>query len=328
MKKRNKILDKIRDILGMGPSDPKDPFTYEGPEGEGEKAVENNSNIAEFEYRYIGSIGANSHSYHVKFDEPAVFTLEGMQYPFGEVSMEIDKNTAAQIAALYKKHNLRKWNGYDRTARHVLDGDGFTLKIKFRDGKDLRAHGSNAFPKGYREFRDEMREIFKPLVAQIVERENKKIIERGVTGNMMSMLVNFIQKGNSGRDEYKIFVLSPDLREKNCDVNIVSDSGTFFEKGKLSLYVTLSDTPAFFAKVDGLIKKYDIMQWYGWEKAAEDYNNEEWFQVNFSYEGGDINAHGTLHPANYDAFREELIRLIKDELSERGLLSENEDANE
>ena len=70
------------------------------------------------------------------------------------------------------------------------------------------------------------------------------------------------------------------------------------------------------------------MQWYGWEKAAEDYNNEEWFQVNFSYEGGDINAHGTLHPANYDAFREELIRLIKEELSDRGLLSENEGANE
>lgn len=328
MKKKSKILEKIRTILGMGPSDPKDPFSYEGPEGEGEKAVENDSDIAEFEYRYIGSIGANSHRYHVKFDEPAIFTLEGMQYPFGEVSMEVDANTAAQIAALYKKHNLRKWNGYDRTARHVLDGDGFTLKIKFRDGKQLHAHGSNAFPKGYREFRDEMREIFKPLVAQIVERENRKIIERGVSGKITSVLANFIQRGNSGRDEYKIFVLSPDLREKNCDVHIVSDSGTYFEEGKLDLYVTLTDTPAFFEKVDALIKKYDIMQWYGWEKAAEDYNNEEWFQVSFSYEGGNISAHGTLHPENYDAFREELIRLIKDSLQERGLLPNKEEADE
>ena len=321
MKMKNKFMDKVRRIFRMAPAD---PLEYEGSEGEGENAEVNESNIETFEYRYIGSIGGNSHSYRISFDEPLTFTLEGMQYPFEKASTDLDAETAARVAALYKKYDLRKWNGFDRVAKHVLDGDGFSLSICFRDGKKLFAHGSNAFPKGYRDFCTELKEILKPSVERIVERENRKIIERGVNGKMTSFLVNFLQRGNSGSDEYKFFILQPEIREKNCDVHIVSNSGTFFEQGKIDLYVQLPDTPALFERVDALIKKYEVMQWYGWEKAAEDYNNEEWFQIHFSYEDGDIPAHGTVHPENYDAFREELIQLMKETLEQHDLFPKKE----
>jgi|GEM_PF-1102068 len=324
MKKRFKIWDTIRGWFGHGAGgthlpengtdgdDTDDPFGYEGPEGAGESAVINDSGIEEFEYNYNASIGANSYTYKLTFTEPPVFTYESMVHPFGEVTMETDHETAAKVAALYETHKLWKWDGFSRSARHVLDGDGFSLSIRFRNGKRTYAHGSNAYPKGYGEFRKDMRQVFQPLEEAVIERENRKIIERGVHGKLTSVMANFIQKGQSGRNRYELLLHSLETREKNFTLKVQSVDEAIFEKGSFSIYDRLPETPAIMEKVDALIRKYDIMQWYGWEKAAEDYNNEEWFQVHFSYEDGLIGAMGTLHPTNYDAFREDLIRLMKE----------------
>ncbi|MBR5349555.1 MAG: hypothetical protein IK125_10085 [Lachnospiraceae bacterium] len=329
MAKKTSWLDKMKRVLhiGKGKPDPEDDeFGYDGPEGAGEAGTANESRLASFCYRYIGSIGADSYSYELSFDEPMTFTFESMLYPFGEVSMEADAETATKVAALYETHKLWKWDGFSRSARHVLDGDGFSLSIKFRDGKDMYAHGSNAWPKGYREFYAEMREILKPLEQQLVERENQKIISRGFHGKISSLIANFIQRGQSGRDKYEMFVQSPQIRDQNFHVEIRSDSGTYFEKGfAVNKYYSLADTDPFFEKVDALVRKYDVASWYGWDKAAEDYNNEEWFQLNISYEDGAISAMGTMHPENYDAFREEMILLMKETLTGLTEAEENGD---
>ncbi|MBO4477489.1 MAG: hypothetical protein J5757_04055 [Lachnospiraceae bacterium] len=315
MAKGSSWISKMKSILHIGkgkPDSDDDEFGYDGPEGAGDSAVSNDSGIKEFEYRYIASIGGDSYSYKLTFSETPIFTYESMVHPFGEVTMETDAETAAKVAALYETHKLWKWDGFSRSARHVLDGDGFSLSIRFRNGKSMYAHGSNAYPKGYGDFRTDMREVFRPLEAAVIERENRKIIERGVHGKMTSVMANFIQKGQSGSDRYELLLYKPDLREKNLTLQVKSVSGAVFEKGTFSIYDTLPDTPGFFEKVDALIKKYDIMEWYGWDKPAEDYNNAEWFQVHFCYEDGSIGAMGTLHPKNYDAFREELILLMKE----------------
>ena len=52
------------------------------------------------------------------------------------------------------------------------------------------------------------------------------------------------------------------------------------------------------------------MKWYNWDKAAEDYNNAEWFQLSFSFEEGNMNAMGTEYPENYDEFRSEVLQHI------------------
>lgn len=313
MARKKTWFDKLKGMFRHGkPAEPEDPFGYEGPEGAGENGVANTCGMTCFEYRYIGSIGGNSYSYEISFDTPPVFSFEGMEYPFEKSSIEVDEETAARVAALYENHKLWKWDGFSRSARHVLDGDGFSLALRFRDGKSMYAHGSNAFPNGYPAFRQEMEEIFQPLRERVIEIENRKIIEKGVSGKVTSVLANFIQRGKSGRDRYELFVLGPDVRADNAHIQVKSESGAIFETESFNICRPLPDTEDFFAKVDALVRKYDIMQWYGWDRAAEDYNNEEWFQISICYEDGSISAMGTEHPENYKAFREGMIRLMKE----------------
>ena len=39
----------------------------------------------------------------------------------------------------------------------VLDGEGFSLSLTFRDGTQITASGENKFPEGYRSFRNDLR---------------------------------------------------------------------------------------------------------------------------------------------------------------------------
>ena len=46
----------------------------------------------------------------------------------------------------------------------------------------------------------------------------------------------------------------------------------------------------------------------GYDKAADDYANEEWFQIEISYDSGEhISFYGTKNPEHYDEFRNALI---------------------
>lgn len=46
------------------------------------------------------------------------------------------------------------WNGFDKYDKRALDGWSFDLEIVLPDGKQIKAHGTNAFPKNYREFKE------------------------------------------------------------------------------------------------------------------------------------------------------------------------------
>lgn len=65
--------------------------------------------------------------------------------------------------------------------------------------------------------------------------------------------------------------------------------------------------------MQSIVRKYDITTWNGWDRTAENYNECEWFQMELGYESGkSISAMGTLHPENYDAVRNELLKLCGD----------------
>ena len=64
---------------------------------------------------------------------------------------------AAELEALLEKNAVRSWNGFKgRPRMDVLDGEGFSFSLSFRDGTKVTASGENKFPEGYRAFRKEL----------------------------------------------------------------------------------------------------------------------------------------------------------------------------
>jgi len=81
-----------------------------------------------------------------------------------EYILEMTEAEAEDLAAIVRKHELNRWNGFDRVDRTALDGTDFDLKIHYEDGQTLSASGSNAFPKGYKEAHEEILDFFGELM--------------------------------------------------------------------------------------------------------------------------------------------------------------------
>lgn len=64
-----------------------------------------------------------------------------------------------RIAVLADTCKVRKWDGFSKAPRNVLDGGGFRFEAVTSDGKKLSGHGENAYPKGYGDFMAALREI-------------------------------------------------------------------------------------------------------------------------------------------------------------------------
>ena len=61
----------------------------------------------------------------------------------------LDKSTLEDLAAFIRELNLSTWNGFNRSARDVLDGARFGLRIGYADGTVIEASGNNAWPSEY-----------------------------------------------------------------------------------------------------------------------------------------------------------------------------------
>ena len=70
----------------------------------------------------------------------------------------LDAAQLAELEALLEKNGVRSWDGFKgRPCMDVLDGEGFSLSVSFRDGAVINASGENKFPADYRSFRNDLR---------------------------------------------------------------------------------------------------------------------------------------------------------------------------
>ena len=284
-----------------------------GTDGLGKKAVDNESGLVDFTYSYNGSIGGDSYTFRVKKqkDGTALLTYYAMQYnSYGDMEMPVETDLLTALEDLYHKHHICQWEGFNKINEYVLDGSGFSLYLTFQDGKSMSASGSNTWPDGYLDYLTDLSTLIEPYLEAAREEARRKILERGMEGNLNSVIALFIQRGDSGSDKYDILLRRQSIYDPNIDVQILSESGEFLEPGKYRWYGSLPDEEVCFEQIRELIDKYDILQWYNFDEAAEDPNNKEWFQVSFGYDEDSINANGTRHPEHYDEFRKELLTCI------------------
>ncbi len=308
----------------------KDPYEIgeEGSDGLGKKAVVNTSGVTGFSYNFDGTIGGNNFSYSVRKqkDGKIVLKYESMEYDeYGEMTREMDQAFLDSLDALYKKHNICRWEGYNKYNSYVCDGDGFSLSFSFADGKSMSAHGSNCYPEGYREFETEMDALFAPIVEALREEKRQEFMAAGFDGVVDFIMANFRDRGTSGSDSYEFLLSHEGVRTDNYEVRIHSESGDFLPPGDYNVCRTVPDSCISFAGVQALVDKYRLIEWYNYDKSAEDYNNSEWFQLSFGFSGGSrLSAMGTAHPDRYDEFRQDFLKLMAEDFLKVQALKETE----
>ena len=277
------------------------------------------SRLVSFEYYYNGSIGGDGHHYLVKAEGDSVtLTYEDWELrDFGEMTIVIDSAVTDSLAALCKRLQIYKWDGFDKTNKYVLDGDGFSLYLAYEDGRRVSAHGTNSYPAGYGEFVGGMDKILIPFAEKAKEEKRQEKIKQGVKGHLAYFWINLIGSGNSGRDTYEITLSHPYDRESDSygenfylSANVNSESEKYFPKGRHNYYTLLQPDDKLLLELENLIKKHRLVGWMNYDKTAEDYQNAEWFQMEVSFEEGYITAMGTEHPETYDAFRNDLLNFI------------------
>ena len=278
----------------------------EGKEGEGDRAQDNKSGISYFKYTFRGSIGGNSFTRTAEIDgDKVTLSLQKMEKrDYGKMEGEAAPGFAAALEELCRKHKIVRWNGFDKNNRRVLDGSGFNLRVKFKDGKEVEADGSNAFPNGYRDFVKDMGELFKPEEDKLLEKRRLQLAAEGVSGELKFVMINIVQNHGFGGDSYFAMLSVGGVRSANCEFRIKSYTGEYLPEGEYSVCKTVPDEMIGMEDFSAIAEKYKIIDWYDYE-AYED--GKEYFQISFSYEKGRISAHGSKHPENYDGFRKEVI---------------------
>lgn len=289
-----------------------------GSGGAGKRAKDNESGIQKFEFLESGSNRADIYSYTVEnTGEGIVLSYESLyKEAYGTLTRQCTQELLDSLNTLYKSYRLAEWDGYDKVSKNVLDGDSFTLKIKFNDGESLYAHGYASTPDRYGDFFSDMRGLLDPIRDEALEEKRQEIVAEGIKGNLKSFSLNIIQHGTSGKDEYRIIIRKEDVSEKNFDVTINSFSGEYFEKGEKKYYLHVPDEELGFEELRKIIDDFSVIEWYDYEKTAEDYNNAEWFQLGIGFDSDMyISAMGTEHPERYDGFRDAVLSWLKSELA-------------
>lgn len=285
------------------------------------------AHIKSFSYHYDGTIGRNSHTYRLKVadDGTALLTIENLQHSdYGELTDTVGSDFLNALEELCNKHNVRRFDGFDKVDRYVSDGSGFSLYITYADGTKVNAHGMNSFPAGYGNFSEDLHTFFKPYCESMYAKALQKKIEKGVSGELTLIMAYFVQAGNSGSDRYEVFISRQGVRENNYEVRVRSVSGDFFPEGSYTIYTAVPDSNINWQGVAALVGKYDLVKWMDYDRAAEDYNNCEWFQIELGFEQGHISAMGTLHPDNYDNFRRDFLTILREAVERHGLLQKSD----
>ena len=66
-----------------------------------------------------------------------------------EKPRRMDPGLVAELQEIIQLFDVEAWDGFDESNPNVLDGEFFSLELKYADGTSVYATGDNAFPNGY-----------------------------------------------------------------------------------------------------------------------------------------------------------------------------------
>ena len=83
--------------------------------------------------------------------------------PSDPLTVPVDGSFAAQVEELLRDNRVEKWYRFQKRARNIMDGIGFTLYIKMEGDKEVDAVGYMRWPDGYGKVEGGLNSLFMGL---------------------------------------------------------------------------------------------------------------------------------------------------------------------
>ncbi len=128
--------------------------------------VSDSTYITSFEYSF-GSFFAGYYEYEIYQDgNQYIFIGKGSNGVDLDIKETIDRDILDEIQEIIQKYDVKKWNGFNKRNRDVLDGHSFSLLVRYDDHK-IRANGYMKYPIYYDDFQKEIQDCFDSLVSNL-----------------------------------------------------------------------------------------------------------------------------------------------------------------
>lgn len=72
---------------------------------------------------------------------------------------EGDEDMLRDVQRIVGAYDITKWDGFNESDPNVLDGTMLFFYAKLADGKEINAHGTNAYPERFNEFQRSIRNL-------------------------------------------------------------------------------------------------------------------------------------------------------------------------
>ncbi|MBQ5952475.1 MAG: hypothetical protein IJL47_00295 [Lachnospiraceae bacterium] len=123
--------------------------------------------IKSFRFSYqVGNYMNGSVAYELKQEEDGSYTATVKPNQVAEEDAKkykAGKDFADELAAFLRDKKVNRWNGFQKSDRHVLDGNGFSFSLWTTEDKNISASGYMRWPRGYDEVKAGIEAIFAKL---------------------------------------------------------------------------------------------------------------------------------------------------------------------
>ena len=143
-------------------------------------AKEPKGELVNFRLGMNGMAYKSGYHYDAQYKNDELFVHMYYSSPQGLVEIKRavngEKTFMKNLDAVLKEQKVYKWNGFHKSAKHVLDGEGFGLYATYLNGKEpetIKASGSNSFPDGYWEVSKVIGKYFKDNVEKLPTVKNQ-----------------------------------------------------------------------------------------------------------------------------------------------------------
>ena len=126
------------------------------------------TSIRSFTFSFDSSTMANAYTrYEVSYDRKTgvhTATVKPDGVPEADASVYVvDDAFLMELAAFLHENNVEKWDGFQKSDRNVMDGNGFQLSVWTHEDVSVSASGYMKWPKNYSEVKGGIIRIFGKL---------------------------------------------------------------------------------------------------------------------------------------------------------------------
>ena len=121
------------------------------------------SKIKYFNFGYSTGNMANAYvSYNIELkDKKYLVSIKPTRITEEEtLKIEISPKEINKIEKILEENEVGKWNGFQKSDKNVLDGNSFSLSIRFTNNDSITASGYMKYPTNYKKVKDKLDKIF------------------------------------------------------------------------------------------------------------------------------------------------------------------------